>query len=622
VGGRGPSGHQGVIGLTVAAFLAVPALAHGPGQDPARSVLVLFEAEPSVPSTVLLDAGVREALGAHDGERVRVYVEHLDLQRFPSPEHSARLAAWLGEKYRGFRLEAVLAESEALGFALAHRDRVGAGAPIAFFDLEERVLESGAAPLLADPGLTGLTRRSDVVGTARLARALLPGARLAVVAGASAGERAGVRLVLDELAAAGIPALDLGALALEQLEGAVAALPGDAAVLFLTFRRDAAGRHLVPSHVARRLARGSPRPVFVHYDHQVGEGAVGGVVHDARAMGRDAGALALRLVHGEDAAAIPRRRGPEPRPVVDARALARFGIPEARVPPGVEVRFRAPNLWRDHREGVLAGAAVLAAQAVLIAVLLLERRRRRRAEGAARRTSDLELQLAHLDRVSSLGALSASLAHELGQPLTAIGSNAHAAAVLLDRDPPDLAEVRAAVEAIAEDDRRASQVVRRMRRLLERGEVRKELVDLADVARDALKLLATEARHRKASVELQVPAQPLRSEGDPVQLLQVVLNLVQNALQVGARRVVVSLCASQGGALLEVRDDGPGISGEHASRIFEPFYTTRAGGMGMGLSICRTIVESHGGRIGASAAPGGGALLQVILPTPAGDAVA
>jgi two-component system, LuxR family, sensor kinase FixL len=229
-------------------------------------------------------------------------------------------------------------------------------------------------------------------------------------------------------------------------------------------------------------------------------------------------------------------------------------------------------------------------------------------------------ELAHVARVSTLGELATSMAHELSQPLGAILRNAEAAELFLQAPSPDLEEVRAILADIRKDDQRAGNVIDRLRSLLKRRPTADDLVDLKQLAGEVVALVRPEADVRKVRLVLaHVPALP-PVRGDRVQLQQVLLNLLLNAMDaVGdsgpeARRVNVRVQAAGTEVEVAVSDAGHGIPEDRRARLFEPFFTTKPNGLGMGLPISRRIIEAHGGSIRAENAPGGGATLCFTLP--------
>jgi len=299
----------------------------------------------------------------------------------------------------------------------------------------------------------------------------------------------------------------------------------------------------------------------------------------------------------------------------------------------------------------VAGAAVIIiAQALSIALLLRERAGRTRARrneqarfetlqsrlsgevsanALARTRGDQEMQrlrqeLAHIGRVSALGELTASLAHELNQPLTAILNNAQVAQQLLDSDVVDVPEMREILHDIVADDKRAAEVIRRLRRLLRKGDLEYLVLDLNELATEVARLVTGDAANREVTVRLTVAPDLPRVRGDRVQLQQVLLNLVLNGLDAmgaptSADRVLDIRTFREGETFVgvAVRDAGPGIASKDADHIFEPLYTTKREGIGMGLAIARTIVGAHGGRLTAENNVDGGATFRFVLPADA-----
>lgn len=264
----------------------------------------------------------------------------------------------------------------------------------------------------------------------------------------------------------------------------------------------------------------------------------------------------------------------------------------------------------------------MAAWTIAMAALMAGAQAWQRQRVARRRAEEL-LRLGQVARLNSLGELSAGLAHELNQPLTAVLANTQAAKRLLDDDPPDLATVRSAMSQAVEQARRAADVVGRLRRVIERpdtGGDARPLV-LQDVVRNALHLLAPEFAKRGIVPQFDAAAQaPVRVQAEAVALEQIVHNLLMNALQaldvvpVAERRVTVSVVRNGSEGVLAVTDTGRGIAPEALPRLFEPFFSTREGGLGLGLSLSETLASGMGGSLSATHAPPRGARFTLLLP--------
>jgi C4-dicarboxylate-specific signal transduction histidine kinase len=229
-----------------------------------------------------------------------------------------------------------------------------------------------------------------------------------------------------------------------------------------------------------------------------------------------------------------------------------------------------------------------------------------------RQLREVQMELAHANRVATMGQLTASIAHELRQPMAAARTGASAALRWLDKIPPELAEVRDALAGIVSATDRAGDVVNRIGALMRKAPPRKEVLDLNEAILEVIALTHSEATKTGVTVRTQLAPCLPRIHADRVQLQQVMLNLIVNGIQAindvadGQRDLLITTEGTEDGVRVGVRDTGPGLSPEKLERLFEPFYTTKPNGMGMGLSICRSIVEAHGGRVWASRNAGPG----------------
>ena len=303
-----------------------------------------------------------------------------------------------------------------------------------------------------------------------------------------------------------------------------------------------------------------------------------------------------RLIGQEDGSAAVASIEPV---IVGARASATAELPLSSVGRWIEVR--ALQLPKQQ-----SGS--------LIVHLDITQRKQAELERTRSRT-----EIYHLNRVAAMGQLAASLAHELSQPLTAIMSNAEAAQRFAHLAAPDMVEICEALEDIARDDKRASAVIQRMRAMLKKENVAIEPVDLNQIATSVVQMIRNEVALRGMTIDLGLSATPVMVKGDQVGLQQVVLNLASNGLDAmaiasGGGHLAIRTAVEPSAGKIWVIDDGPGVSAEVRDKLFQPFFTTKTTGLGMGLSICHSIVESLGGRINLADADGKGAAFVVELP--------
>jgi signal transduction histidine kinase len=886
-----------------------------------RAVLLLEHGDPMRPAYVTWSAALRQVLiDSTGGANASVlYTETLDLQRFGSPAYMRELQQWLGTKYADRPVDVIVASGRSvLPVALQLRASMWPDVPIIATGLGRQALDT----VPAFGNVTGITIDVDPDSTLTVARALVPGLRHVALVGdvVTRGMTRGITYELEQRAARGEFALiDLRGLPMATLRARVASLPDSTVVYDNGVVGDAAGVYWIPIDHIRSYAPHSRVPVVSSGESAIGHGATGGWAASFEAMGRQVGAMTHRVLAAGSADSVPPERFAGFRIVVDSRELARFGIPETRLPATTEFRFRRVSLIEEYWRWLLGGSVLLVLETGLILALLVNHGYRKRAqqqleenlrtsrlvaemEAAFRdvsaeqldehvtvwlerlaRTLDVEraglslfapggggllvtfrwahpwlrplpselprsafpdafdairegravtfirvaevagadrdffnsfgtrslaampmfhestplgcltfstvtrerawpnglvaeLQLAadilgaaigrnretqatlkeqafssamiataasrvaivdrrgmllrvsepwqqqadagespfvrggvgddylalccevdgmhaadagaisrgidavlyhhqrrfaheyavphdhgtdwfaltverfdryeggavvaHLDvterrqaeqraeaernqvehvaRVAAVSDLAATVAHELNQPLAAILTNAQAAARLVERTPVPVADLREILGEIQDDDRRASEIIGRIRGLL-----RKELqgagtLDLNDVIRGVQRLMAATAALRGVQVRLQLAPEEMLVVADRVQLEQVLINLLTNAFDAMAhaatRELVISTTHGAGGVEVGVQDTGPGIAPERLSRIFEPFFTTKAEGLGLGLSIVQSIVEAGGGSIEAANRPDGGAVIRFFWP--------
>jgi signal transduction histidine kinase len=594
-------------------------LALAPAAHAVQHVLLLFPYEDSLGTNAPLRSGMGEVFHG-SAERVEVYSEFLDSARFPTAEDEQSMVTFLRNKYSAETIDLVVTIGQpAYAFLSHHRDALFPTQPWILAGIREATLVNGEVP----PNAFAVLSHFDSAGALELALALQPDAREAVfVTGASALDQRWIvaanaqlpayedRVRLTYITGETIPRL------LERL----AELPRDTIVVYQVISRDGDDEHYLAEELVEPISAASSAPVYGVFETYLGKGIVGGSMESWAAAGRDIGQAALRILAGGPQ---PLRSATAPPSFfVDWRQLRRWGLDEDLLPAGTTVLYREPSAWEQYRSLVLAVTGLVALQSLLIVVWLLRLRKLRAERALKLAEADAQRQrekVAHLARVAILGQMSGALAHELNQPLTAILSNAQAAQRLIARGRVE--DLQPILADIVADNMRAGEVIERLRALLRKGGTQLEPLDVGALLADVLTLARGQLAAHDVAVHAQLAAALPPVLGDRVQLQQVLLNLLLNAIEAmsGNERHDRSLIActgtnEHGFVTIAVVDNGSGIAPDVAGHLFEPFVTTKETGLGLGLSICRSIMAVHGGQISAVNNSDRGATFTVTLP--------
>lgn len=586
---------------------------------PTKCVLVLYSNNRLVPGNVEVDHGLSDTLTTDGDRSVRTFSEFLDRPDFSGDVYENLEVAYLHGKYATSPPDAIVTVSnDALSFVVRHRALLFPSAPIVYAVASTETLRS-LSPIPAD--VVGVPNDYDFSGTVSQALRWQPTARrLVVVTGAALQDQA-----IEARARRDIPAVVgpvkteyWSGLALPLLLSRLATLRSDAVVFTPGFWQDGDGKAFNPRAAAALIARASSAPVYGPYDTFIGTGIVGGRMPSFEQMGRQAGNTVRAILAGAAPGALHLPNASQTTLHIDWRQAQRWGIDEKMIPAGTVIHYRQPTFWELYRTGTLIALAAFLLETVLIATLVLERRRRSAAELT---TEKLNAQLAHASRLAVAGELTAAIAHEINQPLGAVQTSADAADLILQSGVDRHADLIRIVTRIRSDTTRASDVIRRLRNLLAKQMPERIPFDAGAAMTDVAMMLRPEAERRKITLDIRPTLGALHIEGDRTQIQQVLINLVLNAMDAVTalpehrRHVEVSLEDHAPNVLMIVRDQGQGISPENLPKLFESFFTTKQRGMGIGLSIARSIVEKHAGRIWAQNSEANGALFFVELPT-------
>ena len=591
-------------------------------------VLVLYQQQAETQPMLEFTQQLRLTITKELGSPVEFYQEALDFDRFAGREQSSPLVDYFNDKYRRFGIDIVVpVGGRALRFAVAQLGRVLPNVPIVFALCAAPQTDPAAQPANVTGRLDSASRFGP---TLWMARRLQPDAqRIVVVGGAGPADSATVSAAVSAAATLrdSLELTVLQGLSLDVLLARLRQIPRRSIVIFANYRYDARGQAFEPLDIVGSIARAASAPMYTQLGSYVDEGVVGGSVLRFDDEGLRTGRLVVRVLRRRAGERMPPVEPIAKSFVADWRQLRRWGLSEKRLPPGTEVVFREPTLWERHRAVVLVALGVIIAELLLTGGLLAERRQRKRAQAMAeeqhRRADETRRHVAHMGRVALVGELAATMSHELRQPLAAIRANAETGARLLTRSTGQFGEDERGLceeifSEIVADDLLASDIITRVRALVRKEELPQQPVDLNEVCRTSERLVQHDALTRGIDIILSLDPRIPPVTGDPIQLQQVVLNLILNALDACAvstnPRIVVGTVARGHEVEVSVRDNGPGLPEDVRPHLFESFFTTKSQGLGLGLVIVQSIVERHHGQVRAENGEQGGAIFRVVLP--------
>ncbi len=553
--------------------------------------------EPGSTASAAILSNFRSTLREHPESRISVYIESLDLGRFRGARYRDTVHAYFREKYGDKQVGIIVAVgSAALELVLYLRAQLWADVPVIFAAVDEVILDELSLP----PNVTGMTVAAPLSGAVSVARMIVPGLKRIAIVG-DPPERQFIRRQMPtqlELLAAEFELIDLTRLTMTELKQRVSALPSDSAIIYLGLTLDAANVAYTSYEALAMLAPAANRPTIIQAETHLGTGAVGGIVSRFGLIGSNAAGLVLRVLAGENPTNIPISSGHSMKPIFDWRQLQRWNVPDERMPPGSEVRFRPPTLWDQYKWFVVAAFAVSAVQAIFIVGLLLSQQRlrrantqRRRAEAAANEVSARFIHAQEEDR--------SRLARELHDDVTQ-----RLASLAIDAGR----EERKSLNSLA------GSAMRTMREHLVR--LSEDVHALSyrlhpSIVEDLglLEALKAECERHSTTCLIRLDGNPEAiPENLPRDVALCLFRIVQEGLRniarhAGASQAEVQLRSLDGGLQLSVRDNGDG---------FDPAQNRSR--MSLGHASMRQRVSLLGGKVDIVGIPGQGTTISAWVP--------
>ena len=539
-------------------------------------------------------------------------------ERLGPDQDEAPFVDYLRALFANRRLDLIVTiGAPAARFVQKYRAQLFPSTPMLFTGVEQRRVP--LTSLTANDTVVSITYDFDAVIN-NILRLLPRTTEIAVVTGDSPVEQYWLEQMRGELQphAHRVRFTFFNDLSFDEMLKRAAVLPPQSAIFFFLLSVDAAGVFHEDATSLGILRAAANAPVFSHLDVNFGEGIVGGPLISIQELTKRAASVATRMLGGEAASGIKMPSLTPGTPKYDWRELQRWNINETLLPDESQVHFRLPGMWDEYRWQMISAVAVGLLQSLMILALFIQYRRKQRIELESRSRF---LEVLHLNRTAMAAAMSSSITHELNQPLAAILSNTEAAETLLHAHT-GFDDIREILSDIRDADNHAAAIIRRQRELLKKkNEVDVKEFDLNDAVRAALHILRPEVAKRKIVARTLYVNSALPVRADQIHLQQVTINIVANALDAmqsvaeGSRTLTVRTAfAHNSTAEVSISDSGPGISPDDLTHIFDSFYTTKKHGTGLGLSLSRSIVETHGGRLWAENTRTGGAVFRFTLP--------
>jgi signal transduction histidine kinase len=609
--------------LPLLIFLLINSFLYSENPEQNKNVLILFSMSPSTPAYRVITDGMRAELTKAFGDAISLHMEYLESERYAKGEYPEDRFERFNQKYDNVRLDLLICVGVDILDPVkkyGSRQILDLPAVVLDFDFSDYGIRMD---LQLNDHTTVIGMKLDIVESLKTALGLFPGTNsVYFISGTS---------VTDQLYLNATRACSgqfdkskqytyITDCSMDEVLSRVRHLP-DSSIIFVSgFNVDSRGVHYYNPESVRLISQAANVPVFAYSDMGFGEGAVGGYVLSFKKIGLLVGGTAVKILNGADPASISISEDDTHEYILDWRQLKRWNLLGSElIPKGSKIQFMETSFFEKYRLIISAGVLFLILQTLLIIYLIRSNRQQRLITKRLVEAENKFRELDREDRVMMLGQLTASLSHELNQPLTAILSTAQAGLRFIDSKNTDPELLKELFGNIVEDDKRTAAILSSIRGMMKLEKREKERVNLNSLIDELVNIYRSEAIEKGIKLEVTLADHPVFIMADRIQVQQVLLNLIANATQsiekINAkdRRILVTETEANGQVVVSVRDFGEGIEESLKDRLFKPFVTSKKEGTGIGLSISRSIINDHGGKIWAENLPEGGAIFAFSL---------
>jgi len=590
--------------------------------QPEKKILVLFSLVPSTPAYRPILDGIRHELSTKYGDNFSLHIEYLETDRYPKGQYPQERFDVYNKKYAAVDVDLMICVGiDIVGTIRSLADEHLLNIPIVSLDYD---FSKYGFPFDAEVNdkTTIIAVKVNIERSILTALELFPDTRnLYFVCGVAGLDR--VFCTASRQAASvlnkNIRISIVTDLTMDETLRVLSGLPDSSLIIMTSFVQDA---DLVPyfnPEAARLFSKTAKVPVFTYTEMGFGEGIVGGYVIDFKKIGFLGGQSAVKVLEGAGADPVKYSEEDYYTCMFDDRQLVKWGIPTSRLPAGSEILYRESTFFERYRYLFIVGIFFLLLQSFLIFSLILMYRRQRKMAIRLQQAENTFRDMVGEDRILRTGQMTASLSHELNQPLTAILTTAQAGLRVLDDPDLDKELLKEILSNIVEDDKRTAAILSSIRGMMELEQREKEKVNINGLIEEMVIIYRSEAIKKNIRFETDLLPQPVHVLADKPQIQQVLMNFITNAfyatLSAGNSnsRVVISEAVSGSMVSVSVRDFGNGIDHALMDKVFKPFVTNKKEGLGIGLSISKSIIDSHQGKIWAENVDDGGAKFSFSL---------
>lgn len=605
-----------ILGCFILFFILPISYSHE--QEKNKNILVLYSLSPSTPAYRPITDGIRKELVKAYGNSFYLHAEYLETERFPKHEYPGSKFELYNQKYEDVHLDLLVC----VGIDIIDPVKKYASSKIVNlptvtidFDLRRYGLDMD---LELNERTTVVGMRLNILKTMNTAMDLFPERdSIFFISGVAMADSMYLKatLVASEEFRTDRKYSYITNTSMEDALKFARSCSDRGIIVIPGFNIDTKGVQYYNPEAIRLISQAARVPVFAYSDMGFGEGVVGGYLLSFSKIGSKAGESAVKIIHGTHPSSITIHENEIYEYLFDWRQLKRWDLLGSElIPTESKILFEEANFFEKYRLIIGIVVLFLLLQSLLIINLVHLYRKQKLVARQLIETENKFLELAREDRILSLGQLTASLSHELNQPLTAILSTAQAGLRFVDSGKHDPELIRQILGNIVEDDKRTASILSSIRGMMKLETREKEMINLNELIEEVIQIFQGESIRKMITFNLEMTGQPVFILADKIQIQQVIMNLINNAFQSinqaksGVRKVVIHEETDQDTVTVSLRDYGTGIKESVRDKLFRPFVTTGDEGTGIGLAISRSIIEDHGGKIWAENMADGGAV--------------